>query len=284
MTTVHSTATCAVKPVLNTKPRNVSVNGASISRAAIAREIQNHPATKPMDAWLAAARALVVRELLLQEARRLSIVAEPATDAEGRRETDEEALIRQVVAREVKTPHADVATARRYYDSNRRRFRSSDLYEVRHILLPAAGDAKARAFVHEQALALIAELRRKGDAGAFATAAQSVSACPSAKVGGSLGQIGPGQTVPEFETALAAMPVGEVAPEAVETRYGFHIVRVDNRIEGRELPFDAVQERIVTWLDDRARRIAVRQYLSLLAGRAKIEGIDLPSSPSPLVQ
>ena len=45
------------------------------SRSAIARETQNHPAAKPIDAWLAAARALVVRELLLQEARRLGIEA-----------------------------------------------------------------------------------------------------------------------------------------------------------------------------------------------------------------
>ena len=49
------------------KPRAISVNGKVIPREVIAREVQNHPAEKPILAWQAAARALVVRELLLQE-------------------------------------------------------------------------------------------------------------------------------------------------------------------------------------------------------------------------
>ena len=49
------------------KPKTIRVNGAVIAREVIAREVQNHPAEKPILAWQAAARALVVRELLLQE-------------------------------------------------------------------------------------------------------------------------------------------------------------------------------------------------------------------------
>ena len=66
------------------KPKTISVNGAVIPREVIAREVQNHPAEKPILAWQAAARALVVRELLLQESRRLGIEAEPLCDPEGR--------------------------------------------------------------------------------------------------------------------------------------------------------------------------------------------------------
>ncbi|MFY8113488.1 MAG: peptidylprolyl isomerase, partial [Rhabdaerophilum sp.] len=88
------TAGCTVKPNVSGKPRTVTVNGVTIPREAIARETQNHPASKPIEAWQAAARALVIRELLLQEATRLEIVAVPLSDGEGRRETDEEARIR----------------------------------------------------------------------------------------------------------------------------------------------------------------------------------------------
>ena len=49
------------------KPKTITVNGKVIPREVIAREVQNHPAEKPILAWQAAARALVVRELLLQE-------------------------------------------------------------------------------------------------------------------------------------------------------------------------------------------------------------------------
>jgi peptidyl-prolyl cis-trans isomerase C len=280
---VQNAASCNVKPVLSTKPKTVSVNGVAIARAAIARETQNHPAAKPIEAWQAAARALVVRELLLQEARRLGMTPDPATDDEGRRETEEEALVRGLVEREVKTPEAETEACRRYFAFNRERFRTPDLFEVRHILLAAAPqDARGRVEAAARAQALIAEIRK--EPGSFAALAAAVSACPSGTTGGSLGQIGPGQTVAEFEAALGALPVGEVAPEPVETRYGFHIVHVNRRIQGRELPFEIVQPRIAAWLGDRVRHAAIRQYIGILAGRAEIAGIDLAAHASPLVQ
>lgn len=283
MSTQISTNGCTVKPIITGKQKPISVNGVSISRTAIARETQNHPAEKPVEAWVAAARALVVRELLLQEARRLNLKPDPLADEEGRREADEEALVRQLVEREVRTPTADTAACLRYYESNRRRLRTPDLYEVRHILLAApSGDRDARCAAREEADAIIAVLKQ--EPAAFDDVARSRSACPSGASGGNLGQVGPDQTVPEFERALTSMPVGALASAPVETRYGFHIVRVDRRIEGRELPFDMVQARIAGWLDQKVRRSAIRQYISILAGRAEITGISFDASASPLVQ
>lgn len=276
-------AGCTIKPVITTKQKAISVNGFVIPRAMIARETQNHPASKPIEAWLAAARALVVRELLLQESRRLGIAPTPIADADGRRETDEEALVRAVVEREVVTPRADEAACRRYYDMNRRRFRTPDLYEVRHILLSAApDDTAARTKAKRRADIIVAALQ--GDPSVFGDMALAESACPSGKVGGSLGQIGPGQTVPEFEQALKSMPVGEVANTPVETRHGFHVVLLDRRIAGCEMPFDIVRDRIAGWLDEKVRRVAIRQYIAILAGRAEITGIVLDASATPLVQ
>ena len=71
----------------------------------------------------------------------------PMADGEGRRETDDEAAIRTLVAQEVQTPKADAATCRRYYEQNRRRFRSSDIYEAAHILF---GASKADALGYAQ--------------------------------------------------------------------------------------------------------------------------------------
>ena len=72
----------------------VTVNGVAIPRKAIAAEVQNFPARNPGEGWRAATRALVIRELLLQEARRLEIPVEQKTDADGRRETEEDAVLR----------------------------------------------------------------------------------------------------------------------------------------------------------------------------------------------
>ena len=130
---------CSVTNTLP-KPKTISVNGKVIPREVIAREVQNHPAEKPILAWQAAARALVVRELLLQESARLGIEAEPLRDAEGRSETDEEAAMRALIEREVVTPEPDEAACLRFYEQNRQRFRSGDLYEAAHILIASRPD------------------------------------------------------------------------------------------------------------------------------------------------
>ena len=273
----------SIHPTMPTQRVVVSVDGLVIDRDDIAREIQNHPSASPAEGWHAAARALVVRQLLLAQARHLQLKPQPADDGQGRRETDEEALVRALIELEVQTPTADEASCRRYYEANRRRFRSSDLYEARHILFAAAkDDAVGRQQAEQQARAAIAQLTTNPTQ--FNALAEALSACPSCKTGGSLGQIGPGQTVLEFEKALNDMAVGVVHAQPIETRYGFHVVALDRRIEGRALPFDMVHQRIADWLTEKVQRVAIQQYISILAGRAKITGVELASATSPLLQ
>jgi peptidyl-prolyl cis-trans isomerase C len=256
------------------KPKPVSVNGIVIPREAIARETQHHPAAKPIAAWQAAARALVVRELLLQEARRLGIEAVPKADSSGRRETEEEALVRGLVEQEVTTPEPDEASCRRYYEQNRRQFRSPAIYEAAHILFAARrDDRKAFAAAERTATAVLVELQRQP--GCFADLAARHSACPSGAQGGNLGQITAGQTTPEFERALLALAPGSFSPAPVATRYGLHIIRLDRKIEGRELPFDLVAPRIADYLRDSVTHRAIAQYIARLVSGATIAGVVL---------
>jgi peptidyl-prolyl cis-trans isomerase C len=262
------------QPAAWPKPNVVSVNGVVVARAAIAREAQNHPAPKPIIAWQAAARALVLRELMLQEARRLALTAEPATDAQGRRETADEALIRALAEREVTVPEADEASCRRYYEQNRRRFRSADIFEASHILFAApAHDREKFAQAQRDAATVLAELKQHPER--FAEFARTHSACPSGQQDGNLGQITSGQTTPEFEQALVRLAPGTLADEPVATRYGLHIIRLDRKHDGRELPFEIVRERIAAYLTERTRRTATAQYIARLVSRAEITGIEL---------
>jgi len=252
----------------------ISVNGVAIPREKISREAQNHRAATPAAAWLEAAQALVIRQLLLQEARRLGLPPEPATDDQGRRETDEEALIRALTEHEVKTPTPDESSCRRYYEQNRQKFRSSDLYEAAHILIAANPDEPTQVEEKRQsALALIEILAR--DPSSFADAARVYSACPSREQGGNLGQISRGQTVPEFEKALAQLTLGIIAPEPIHTRFGFHVVRLDRKIEGETLAYELVADRIAEYLDETCKRQAVAQFIGILAAQARIEGFSL---------
>lgn len=283
MSAANQAPGCAVKPAVPVAPRRIAVNGVAISRADVARESQNHPAASPAAAMEEAARALVIRELLLQEGRALGLVAVPALDGEGRREAHDEALIRVVLETQAPSQEPNEEECRRYYENNRERFRSAPLYEVSHILVPAPPeDRDARVAALDAARALCTTLAERS--AEFGSLAGTHSACPSAANGGTLGPIGPGQTVPEFERALNAMRPGHIHPEPIETRYGFHVVRLDRRIEGRILPFELAESRISAWLADRARQTALRRYLALLAGRADIEGVTLPGAATPLVQ
>lgn len=263
--------------------RALSVNGVAIPEAVIAAEMQNHPADSSAAAWSEAARALAIRELLLQEARRLGLEAEAVSAEDGKERATEEALIDRLLAREVQVPEADEAACRRYYENNRRRFRTPDLFEASHILLPALpDDREAYDAACRDAETLIVVLQQRPDE--FESAAKVRSACPSAATGGSLGQVARGQTVPEFETFLFALEPGQLCPVPVKTRYGAHVLRLDRRIEGRELPFEAVHERIADYLAEAVWRRASAQYLQILAGRADLQGIDLDASETPLVQ
>src|SRR5262249_55853242 len=151
--------------------KSVSVNGVTIPHDAISREAQNHPAQTPIAAWTAATRALAVRELLLQEARRLDLQPHPVADAAGRHETDEEALIRSLIDAQVASPEPDAAACMRYYERNRARFRSADIYAASHILITARHDsAEAYAAARERAHALLAKLQT--DPGSFAELAK----------------------------------------------------------------------------------------------------------------
>lgn len=258
---------------------SITVNGTEIAAQRIANEAQNHPAPKgkPGYAYKDAARALAVRELLLQEAHRRGIAPEPAEVSAGQVETDEEALIRQLLAAAVTPPPPDEAELRATYAARPERFRSPALYEAAHILIAAPPeDAAARAQALERAQALIGELGR--DPARFADLARTQSACSSRDSGGFLGQVSAGDTVPEFEAALATMDEGSITPEPVKTRYGFHIIRLDARAEGAVLPYESVAPKLREAHQKAAWVHAARSFIAGLVARAEITGVTMDAA------
>ncbi|KRB13545.1 peptidylprolyl isomerase [Mesorhizobium sp. Root695] len=222
------------------------------------------------------AELAAARELLRQRAIALALL-EPAT------EDDEtvEAAIEALLEKEVVTPVPTDAECRRYYERNPAEFESGDLVNVRHILFqvtPQVNVPHMRVRAEQALNTLLAEPDR------FAALAAELSNCPSGEQGGNLGQVGRGDMVPEFEKAVFKFGASGILRDLVKTRYGFHIVAVDLRIPGRKLPFDVVQERIAERLRSQVEERALRQYVSVLAGQAEIEGAHIEASASPLVQ
>jgi len=210
--------------------------------------------------------------LLLHRADELGLSPEPEMDAAGRSETDEEALIRATLDAEVEIDPPSEAECRRVYDSERARFTSPALLEAAHILVEPKGEGEGA--VEAARLAALDILRRLDEQpSAFAQIARSVSDCPSGQLGGSLGQLGPGDLVGEIERAFAGLQPGDVLGEPVRSRFGWHILKLDRRIEGRELPFEFVADKIRLHLESRAWTAAATRYVSDLAERARAKGV-----------
>lgn len=252
----------------------VKVNGMEIMPEAIAEEIQHHPAPDAETAWTEAARALAIRELLVQEAHRAGLSSEPLTDELGREETDDDALVRAVLEKEVTPATPSETECRRYYDANQERFRTPDLFDAAHILIePEGADDAAWGNAHRQALQIIEQIGN--DAAAFAAAARTHSGCTSAQQDGSLGQIRRGELVPEIQVALERLADGTTAGEPVRSRFGWHILRLHRQMPGRTLPFEMVRDRIADMLEARSWTLEAARYVGHLAAENEVEGVRI---------
>ena len=249
-------------------PRAIVVDGVEIPESLLAQEVQNHPGASAAEARAAAGHALALRALLLRRARELGVTAAPETDASHREETVEEAMIRGLLEAEIHLESASDAECRRVYDAHPDRFRAPMLTEASHILIEGDDD-------DARALAAVVEQMVVSGACTFGQAAMDYSACPSGALGGSLGQLRPGDLAREVETVLDGLAPGEIAAEPVRSRFGWHIVRLDRRVDERRLSFEAVVEKIRLHLDSRAWVAAATRYAAELAARARADGVAL---------
>ena len=255
---------------------DITVNGELIPSAAIAAEAQNHnaPSDKPGFAWRAAARALAIRALMLQQASKLGLQPQPQPVGENNMETDEESLIRALSELEIEPEGITEPQCQAIYDRQPDNFRAPDLFQPAHMLFPAKpDDLAARADAKANAEIILAKVQANPKS--FGHLAKEVSACPSKDNGGQLGQIGSGDTVPEFEVVLKTLPIGEIHKEVVDTRFGFHIIRMDEKALGEQLPFDVVKRQIMERLEQVAWMKAASLYAQGLVESAEITGIDL---------
>jgi parvulin-like peptidyl-prolyl isomerase len=140
---------------------------------------------------------------------------------------------------------------------------SSDVVIARHIVIPVeANEAQAR----EQANNILTEARTSG--ANFAVLAQRYSKDPSAKQGGSIGEIKRGDLIPTLEDVLFALPQGGVGGP-VRTDLGYHILKVDHRRAA--VPFVSVQMEIAKMLQMQQIEQILKKQIAELREDAQIE-------------
>lgn len=254
------------------------VNGETVPHAVVAAETQNHeaPKGKPGIAWRKAANAVAIRTLLLQQARARGVAAEPAEVGPGRFETEEEALIRGLLESAVEVEAPTEEGIRAEWERDPSRFRAPPLWEVSHILVACdPRDETSRDALRARAAELAAQAT--AHPAFFPRLAREHSDCGSKVSGGALGQLGPGDTVPEFEAALRKLADGKITAEPVLSRHGWHVIRMDARAEGAVLPFEAVRPRIAEAMEKAAWTRAARSFVDDLVAKSEITGASLAS-------
>ena len=258
---------------------SISVNEIEITDADVERELPHH-ANAPVPVK-SAVEALVMREVLLQAARTKLATELAVSHTEAADALIEDALIERLIELEVTSPLPTDAECETYYRKNLDQFRSGDLAEASHILFQVTPNVPLEA-LRAKAQEILQQVLLQPEQ--FAELARTYSNCTSAEVGGSLGQLSKGQTVPEFERVIFSLEAGQIAPRLIESRFGLHIVRVERRAEGHTLPFEMIQAQLAQHLAEQVRARALKQYLKILVGQANIQGVALEGASTPLVQ
>ena len=165
-----------------------------------------------------------------------------------------------------------------YYDQHREEYRVPEQVNVRHILIksPLPGpdnkvDQKAVDAAQAKAQDVLKQVKVGGN---FADLAKKYSEDPgSAKNGGSLGWIGKGRTVPEFEKVAFSLPKGATS-DLVKSSYGFHIIHVDDKQDAHVKTLDEVQSQIEPLIKQQKAAQAAQHEAEQLVSDARSNSLE----------
>ena len=149
--------------------------------------------------------------------------------------------------------------AKKFYDSNPAMFKQPERIRARHILV--SGDEE------------LAKVQGELKAGkSFDVVAKEFSRDPgSAANGGDLGEFPRGMMVPEFEKAAFALKNPGDVSEPVKTQFGWHIIKLEERIPESTIPFEQVKDRLTQELKDQKTQQVLQDRAKELESKYKVE-------------
>lgn len=183
-------------------------------------------------------------------------------------------LIEQEMSNKVSVTDADIESFKKEHKED---LTTPATVTASHILFMVEEDAtdEEKAAKKAEAEKVREELVKGGD---FAKLAAENSDCPSKAKGGDLGAFGKGQMVPAFEKAAFSQKIDEIGP-IVETKFGYHIIKVTARDEGGMMQDDKIKSII----ESQKQRGIASELIDRLRKQAKItyaEGFEPPEMPA----
>ena len=211
------------------------VNGTAITTEDYKKEVELlppylKPMTETADGRKEMIDSMIVRELVMQEAKKAGIDKSP--EVMGRLEDLKkrvviEAYWKQKVEEQAKITDADL---QKFYDQNKEKFKTGDQIKASHILLKTEKEAQD----------VLAQLKAGGK---FEDLARKYSVDPAGAKGGDLGWFGKGSMIPEFEKVAFALKEGETSG-IVKTKFGYHVIKLTGKRAAGVLPLAEVKDQI----------------------------------------
>ena len=234
-----------------------SVNGVKITTKEYQDHLKQREAQNPKGKQAPLNRQLILnelinREILLQEANKLKLHKDKKV-LQLIEQAKANILVQALISR---SPAAQAITDKELKEVYDQQIGGADPteYKARHILVKDEATAKE----------LIKKLNNGAD---FEEMAKKESTGPSGKTGGDLGWFSAQQMVPAFSQATAKMKKGTHSQTPVKTRFGFHIIKLEDTRE-RKLPkFEDVKDQIKPLVQKKR----LQQYVENLRSKAKIE-------------
>ncbi|MFB0524042.1 MAG: peptidylprolyl isomerase [Phycisphaerae bacterium] len=162
--------------------------------------------------------------------------------------------------------------AREYYSENQKQFEVPEQVRASHILIkpdtsdPNIDPNEAKAGAKAKAEDLLKQIKENAD---FAELAKAHSGCPSAARGGDLGFFSKGQMVAPFEKAAFDLKPGQLS-DIVETKFGYHIIKVTDRKDAQVIPFEQTGDDIINGLIRKKQSEFIKNYIQSLKDKADI--------------
>lgn len=202
---------------------------------------------------------IIAKKLFSREARRLKLHQKP----EVKHKIDN--VIDQILVSEYINQIRDQIKIKKeemeaYYEKNKNQYQEPEQVKVRHILLETEEDARV----------VLTDLKGGKD---FAQLAEEKSICPSKTKGGDLGWFDRGRMVPAFETAAFNLNKDEIS-EIVKTKFGYHIIKLEDRKAAKQKSFDSVKDQIEMQLKQEKMDTEIKKIQAKLEKEFKVKRFE----------
>ncbi|NDV25871.1 SurA N-terminal domain-containing protein [Desulfovibrio sp. JC010] len=163
-----------------------------------------------------------------------------------------------------------------YYEANKDSFQQDEQVKARHILIAVDenGSDKDVAAAEKKIKKVLAKAKSGQD---FGKLAEKYSEGPSSSKGGELGWFGKGAMVKPFEDAAFALKKGEVS-KPVRTRFGWHLIKVEDIRKAGQKELDQVKDEISTIIAQEKAADSISDKLDhaidLLASGMKLDKVS----------